>query len=189
VAAISSFEQHAPEAAPEVLVEYRVYDRVDGRVHVAQPEGDGERLRWYVAHRTQRLQYVHEEERKPTGDERAHDEPEYERGALLLLPGDAPLLALGVSGLGPRLARRQVRGRAPVSRVRGAGPVLVVAVGAAAAAGHGHLARVQYVPFGLGRRRLGRLAADAEYRLAEPRLDRLDGAALLHVARVRRRRL
>lgn len=182
---VSSFEQHAPEAAPEVLVEYRVYDRIDGRVHVAQPEGDGESLRRYVAHRTQRLQYVHEEERKPARDERAHDEAEYERGALLLLPGDAPLLALGVTGLGPRLARRRrVCGRA--ARVRGTGLVLMVIN--AAAARHGHLARVQYVPFGLGRRRLGRLAADAEYGLAQPRLDRFDGAALLHVARVRRRR-
>jgi len=72
-AALSSFEQHAPEAAPEVLVEYRVDNRVDGRVHVAQPESNGEGLRRYVAHRTQWSQYVHEEERKPTGDERAHD--------------------------------------------------------------------------------------------------------------------
>lgn len=71
-------------------------------------------------------------------------------------------------------------------RIRDA--VLMVTVTTTAAARHGHLARVQYVPLGFGRRRLGRLAADAEYRLAQPRLDRLDGAALLHVARVGRRR-
>lgn len=186
---LSSFEQHAPEAAPEVLVEYRIDDRVDGRVHVAQPEGDGESLRRYVAHGTQWRQYVHEEERKPTGDERAHDEAENERSALLLLPGDTPLLALRVPGLGPRQARRRIHWRPTLRHVRGAVlMVTVTAAAAAAAARHGHLSRVQYVPLGLGRRRLGRFAADAEYRFAQPRLDWLDGATLLHIARVRRRR-
>lgn len=168
-----SFEQYAPEAAAEVLVEYRVDHRVDRRVHVAQPEGDGERLWRNVAHRAQGRQYVHEEERQPAGDERSHDQAEYERGAFLLLPGDPPFLPFRVPGLGPRLARRRTGTAAR------AGRRLMVRV---MMAGHGHLARVQYVPLGLGRRRrFGRLAA-TEYRLAQPRLDRLHDAALLHVA-------
>lgn len=175
-----SFEQHAPEAAPEVLVEYRVDDRVDGRVHVAQPKGYGERLRRYGAHGAQRRQYVHEEERQPARDERAHDQAQYKRGAFLFFARDPPLLALWVARLGPgrRLlvsrAASADRGQMRFPRQR-------------------HLSRVQYVALRLGRRgrlcRLAAAAAAAEYRLAQPRLDRLDHAALLHVARVRRRRL
>jgi len=71
----TSLEQDAPEGASEVLVEDGIDGRIEGRVHVAQPEGDGEgRLRDVAVAATCRHQDVQEEERQPAGDEAAHDQ-------------------------------------------------------------------------------------------------------------------
>jgi len=89
---------------PEVLVEDGVDDRVQRRVAVAQPEGEGEspaldaarRQRAVFADRADGADAVEEEEREPAGDEAAHDEAEDEGRAPLLLPRDPLLLLLGV---------------------------------------------------------------------------------------------
>lgn len=71
----TSLEQDAPEGASEVLVEDGIDGRIERRVHVAKPEGDGERRFRYVAMAaTCRHQDVQEEEGQPAGDEAAHDQ-------------------------------------------------------------------------------------------------------------------
>jgi hypothetical protein len=92
----TSLEQDPPERPAEVLVEDGVDDGIEGRVHVPQPEG---RREGDARNVTDQSQDVHEEEGQPAGDEGAHDQTEDQGGSLLLLPGDPPLLALGI----PRL--------------------------------------------------------------------------------------
>lgn len=57
------FEEYPAERAAEVLVEDGVNEGVEGRVHVAQPEGDDERLSGYLDAREQRFRDVKDEER------------------------------------------------------------------------------------------------------------------------------
>lgn len=98
----TSFEQDAAKRTPEVLVEHGVDDGVEHRVHVAQPEGDGEGLLRDVAEGAEGREDVEQEEGQPARNERAHDEPQDERGPLLLLARQPPLLPLRVALDRPR---------------------------------------------------------------------------------------
>lgn len=94
------FEEDSPERSSEVLIEDGVYDRIEGRVHVAQPEGDGEgEVRNGAGGAADGVEDVQEEEGEPTGDERTHDEAEDERRSLLLFPRQPPLFSLWISNL------------------------------------------------------------------------------------------
>lgn len=72
----TSLEQDPPKRAAEILVEDGVNDWIEGRVHVAEPEGGGEGLVRYVAPGANRCQDIKEEEGKPACDERPHDQPQ-----------------------------------------------------------------------------------------------------------------
>lgn len=56
-------ENNTPESSSEILIEYSVDDRIQSRVDIAKPEGEGETPRLNVARRTQRRQQIKEEER------------------------------------------------------------------------------------------------------------------------------
>ncbi len=75
-----------------------VYDWVEGRVHVAEPEGDGE-APGLDAVWTEGVKDVEEEEGEPAEDEAPHYEAQNQRGPLLLFPGDPSLLSLRVPNL------------------------------------------------------------------------------------------
>ena len=97
-------EENPLESLPEVLVEDGVDDRVERRVAVAEPEGEGEapalhatrRQRAVFADRADGADAVEEEEGEPAGDEAAHDEAEDEGRAPLFLPRYPLLLLLRI---------------------------------------------------------------------------------------------
>lgn len=95
----TSLEQYAPKGAPKVLVENRIDGRIEGGVHVAEPECNRERNVRYVAHRARGLRNVQDEERQPARNETAHDQAEDQRGALLLLARNATFLLFGIARL------------------------------------------------------------------------------------------
>jgi len=68
------------EGATKVSVEYRVNDRIERRVAVAQPEYHGENwLRYFQS--GQQWKRVDEEERQPASDERNHNDAKNESGS------------------------------------------------------------------------------------------------------------
>jgi len=82
------------EGSAKVDVEDRVDDGVECRVDVAQPDDP---IHYAIvggrgAAVAERKYDVHEEERQPTDDERAHDDDHSARGAALLRQRDALLL-------------------------------------------------------------------------------------------------
>lgn len=99
--------QDALEGLPELGIEYRVDDRVEGRVRVAQPRQDLERLA-SDAGLAEGGHYVHAEERHPADEEDAHYDTDCDgrlvvghvvRGGVHLLQ-----LQLGLMGLGSAYA-------------------------------------------------------------------------------------
>lgn len=78
---------------PEILVEDGVDDRIEGRVDVAEPKGEGKAPGLDVALRAHGRQEVEEEEREPARDEGPHDEAQDEGGPLLPRPVDPPPLS------------------------------------------------------------------------------------------------
>lgn len=93
------FEQDASKRSAKVLIEDCVDDRIEGGIHVSEPEGNGETPRSHVARRTQRLQDVQEEKGQPAENEGAHDQAENQCRSLLLFSRDSPLLPLRISHL------------------------------------------------------------------------------------------
>lgn len=156
----ASLEQYTPKGASEIFVEYGVDRWIQGRVHVAQPKCNVERRLGNVAFGAHRRQNVQEEERQPARDEAAHDQAEDERGAFLLFAGDAPLLLFRVALL---LYFRN--GRLEFGAL---GDVLV---------------RLGLHFDGLV------VVALAEYRLAQPELERLDHRTAADHARIGARRV
>lgn len=70
----TSLEQDASEGASEVLVEDGIDGRIQGRVHVAQPECNRKcRFRNIAMRTTRRHQNIQKEEWQPAGNEAAHD--------------------------------------------------------------------------------------------------------------------
>lgn len=91
----TSLKQDAPERPPEVLVEDRIDDGIERRIHVSQPKGRGERDAGNVVGQSQ---YIHEKERQPAGDERAHDQSQNQRCSFLFFPRDPTLLSFRIAG-------------------------------------------------------------------------------------------
>lgn len=154
----TSFKEDTAERPPEVLVEHSVDDGVEHGVHVAKPEGDGERLVRDGAPRAERSEDIEREEGQPARNEGAHDEAQDERGPLLLLARQAPLLPLWVPLGGPRRLHHFHHG-------------LLAA---------GHAAHVYNLTLRLGS------SPSAKDRLAQPQLERLHYRAPAHYPRVRR---
>lgn len=99
----TSLEKDSAEGASKVLVENSVDDGIEGRVHVAQPEGEGECEIWNIAASLAgRYEDVQEEEWQPARNETSHYNAQNQRRPFLLLPRYSPLLLL-------RIARPLVR--------------------------------------------------------------------------------
>jgi len=94
-----SFKQYPAEGAAEVLVEYGVYERIQRRIHVAEPESDHEGLRGYLKLGEEGLDDVKDKEGQPASDEAAHYEAQDQGCAFLLLSRQSPLLSLRIARL------------------------------------------------------------------------------------------
>jgi len=82
------------KSAPEVDIEDCVDDRIERRIDVTKPDDkiDHPSVCVLLAGGTEREDYVHEEERQPAEDERAHDYPHCPCRPALLRQRDALLL-------------------------------------------------------------------------------------------------
>lgn len=81
--------QQSLKRPPEVGVEHRVDDRIEGRVHVPQPRDEVYHVLRDVARLAEGQDDVHGEEREPAEDEHPHDDAEDLGGSSLLLETDA----------------------------------------------------------------------------------------------------
>lgn len=97
-----SFANDSAKGATEVFIEDSIDDGIESRVHVAEPECEGERHLRNLEIREYGLNNVEKEEWQPASNEAAHDEAQNECGTLFLLSRNAPALALGIAGFGGR---------------------------------------------------------------------------------------